>query len=111
SWDNLDRYRRNAWTDYNRAITQLSKMQKERKSEPAEQLKQEEREERAEIRHAEYLKKTVAPLVRWQYTPANEEKLGSLGQTNLFEDAPVQETPEAPSVSMEAQPILTPEAA
>ncbi|MBC7928726.1 MAG: hypothetical protein H7039_24035, partial [Bryobacteraceae bacterium] len=36
SWDNLDRYRRNAWTDYNRAITQLSKMQKERKSEPAE---------------------------------------------------------------------------
>ncbi|MBC7924191.1 MAG: hypothetical protein H7039_00890, partial [Bryobacteraceae bacterium] len=74
--------------------------------------------ERAEKRHVEYLKKTVAPLARWDFPPANEEKLGSLGQINLFEDTPVQETPpaqpnpvDAQPIPMEAQPILTPEAA
>ncbi|MDZ4798581.1 MAG: hypothetical protein SGI92_10500 [Bryobacteraceae bacterium] len=35
SWANLDRYRRNAWLDYNRATEQLRRHQKDRKNEEA----------------------------------------------------------------------------
>ncbi|MBC7926166.1 MAG: hypothetical protein H7039_10970 [Bryobacteraceae bacterium] len=107
SWDNLDRYRRNAWTDYNRAITQLSKMQKERKSAPVEELKKSEREERAEIRHREYLKRTVAPLVRWRNNPANADKLASFRQDETGAIVPIDLTPVTP----DTQPIPVPEAA
>jgi len=35
TWENLDRYRRNAWLDYNRATEQLRRHQKDRKNEEA----------------------------------------------------------------------------
>ncbi|MBC7928852.1 MAG: hypothetical protein H7039_24680 [Bryobacteraceae bacterium] len=48
----------------------------------------------------EYLKRTVAPLVSWDYNPAKEVKLGSFGQMNLFEDTPMPEAPEGPPISI-----------
>jgi hypothetical protein len=57
TWENLDRYRRSAWTDYNRSIEQLRKLQRERVDAELRALRLHEKQQR-------YLERTHVPTAR-----------------------------------------------
>ncbi len=79
TWDNLDRYRRAAWLDYNRAVEQLRKLQRDREDAPA-------RAQRAHKAMCEYLERTRVPGIN----PSSSTELASFcpGCQQALEAAP-----------------------
>jgi hypothetical protein len=67
TWEHLDRFRRAAWADYNRAQNQLRQQQKDRLERPVKEWK-------AFLAHEKYMERTHAPSIPAHVDPDTIEK-------------------------------------
>lgn len=82
TWQLLDRYRRNAWLDYDRAVRRLEAMQKARREEAVREREEELREARREQELAVRRAASEAPHLRFLLKEITSEELALLRRDN-----------------------------